>query len=168
MNPISSGPTAPGRCPGFTLLEILVVILILTTMTGIAVLTLRGNSAQERLLRSAGEFASLVEFQCESAVLSGRAIRLLPDADGYRFETAGREGWRPPADAALRNRFWPAETMARLETESGAGAANETAILCLPDGSLTPFELHLAATSGEQLTVFGTAAGQVSLQSGPR
>ena len=44
----------------------------------------------------------------------------------------------------------------------------DIAILCLPDGSLTPFELHLAATSGEQLTVFGTAAGQVSLLSGPR
>ena len=147
---------------GFTLLEILVVIVIFSVLSGFVILSLRGVSDADRLTEAADRFAALVEFQCEEAMLGGRTIRLQVDDSGYRFEVATRTGWLTPADSVFRARTWPVPLTARLRLDGQVHSrAEDTGISCLPTGEITPFELQLLSGNASRAGVRATPAGTV-------
>ena len=149
------------RSRGYTLLEILVVIVILGVLSGFAMLSLREQSQLQRLEEEASRVAALLRRQCEESLFSGRALRLLVDESGYRFESASPEGWQPPGDPVFRDRAWEIPVRQRLRLD-GRTADTEQAITCLPTGEITPFELELRAPDQSAAIVQGTAGGLIS------
>ena len=139
------------RSAGFTLLEILVVVVILAVMTGVAVITLRGSSPEERLDTDADRLAALIEAGCEQALLEARPLGLRLTPGGYDFWWPGTGGgWTPAGDDMLRPRTLTGDWTMRLEMEGrpvelADSRDDPPQIVCSPTGEFTPFELRLAA-----------------------
>lgn len=134
---------------GFTLLELLVVVVIVGVLAAALALSLGGSSERE-LANTAERFQTLLGQACGEAELSGREIGVAIGADGYAFSRLDGDAWRAfGKDGVLRARRWPAGL--RLAFTRGgrplALATPEQAqpqLVCFSSGELTPFALVLA------------------------
>jgi general secretion pathway protein H len=147
---------------GYTLLEVLVVVVILGVVSGFIMLSLRGSTEADRLDEAADRLAALVQLQCEEALLGSRAMRLRLDDSGYRFEVSGRSGWAASGKDVFRDRSWPVLLTARLIVDGRSatpGVGERDLIYCFPTGELTPFELELSTRNGSRASVRATAGG---------
>src|SRR5690625_3085555 len=69
---------------GFTLIEVLIVLLIIGVIVGLAALAFRDNRADE-LAREAQRLRAVLALASEEAIVKSRELGLRFDADGYRF-----------------------------------------------------------------------------------
>ncbi|MEO7916739.1 MAG: type II secretion system minor pseudopilin GspH, partial [Dokdonella sp.] len=91
---------------GFTLLEILVVVVIIGVLAGAVVMAVDSGSGRQ-LDREARRFGALLEQACEQAELGGRDLGVLMLDDGYGFANQVDGYWKPqPRDGSLRQRHW--------------------------------------------------------------
>ncbi len=89
--------TTPPR--GFTLLEIMVVLVLIGIITSFALLSV-GGGPRERLAEEARRLAALVELHQQEAILSGELRGIQFGRAGYAILSLGEKGeWRPPATA---------------------------------------------------------------------
>ena len=95
-------PTAPQR--GFTLLELLVVLVILGILLGVVSLNVAPSEGQS-MRNEAQRIALLLQLARDEAIMRNRqvAFELAPDA--YRFLVRDDGGWQPiTGDDVLRER----------------------------------------------------------------
>ena len=84
---------APKRSNGFSLVEMLVVLMIMGLLAGMAVLTLPGD---ERKLRSEAErFAARTLAARDEAIVGSRPVSLVVSEQGYYFERRSEGQWQP-------------------------------------------------------------------------
>ncbi len=94
------------RARGFTLVELLVVIVVMGLLGTVVALTL--PDAGSPLTREADALALRLARARDEAILGTRAVRATLDAGGYRFEQRGFDDWAPlPADGTLGDGRWP-------------------------------------------------------------
>ena len=134
---------------GFTLVEILVVIVILAVVAGAVSLALAGASGERTLAREAERAEALITYACEQAELGGRTIGISLSKSGYRFSRTEQEVWVPYKDGELRARHWPAPMSADLRRDEtpiplGDEFPDKPQALCYSSGEVTPFRLELA------------------------
>lgn len=153
------GRPAARRPGGFSLLELLVVIVILAIMVGMTLLsmgTLRSGDVAETEAR---RLTALLELVAEEALVQGRDYGVEFFEDGYRFLSWDPDSglWSVVSDeAALRHRRLPADLRVALAIEGRevvVYAANERGeqrsdeivpqIGIYSSGEFTPFELFL-------------------------
>jgi len=136
------------RRAGFTLIEMLVVLVIAGIAAGLVLLRLPtiGSDRPERLLE---RLDVELESMCDQALLTG-------NARGLRFHDGGYDFWRreagqwQPADRPLA-RAWPERTVVDLDIE-GLGDldarrrsnAAQPQVICTGIEPPTPFRLRLA------------------------
>lgn len=158
------------RAAGFTLIEVLVVIVIVGVLA-LAVTLAVGGSAERRLQGEAERFAALVAHACTQAELGGRDIGIAVLAGGYGFSRFDAEGWQPlPDEGELRWRAWPEGLTAELGRDGRPLARSEAGdrpqLVCFASGELTPFELVLRlGDTGEAQRVRGESDGTVGTES---
>ena len=70
---------------GFTLIELMVVIVILGSLVGLAVLSMGNTSSSRELRDEAQRLATLISLMADEAVLDNREYGLLISRDGYRL-----------------------------------------------------------------------------------
>ena len=99
-------PCSRGR--GFTVIELLVVIVILGIVAGMVTLSV-APSEQRRLTEELDRLAALFRLAHDEARISGRAITWEAGADGYRFLVSDDERGGNESDDPLRPRIWPFE-----------------------------------------------------------
>jgi type II secretion system protein H len=134
-----------GRQRGFTLLEIMVVVLLISITATYAVVNLQRDDdrrAELELRRLAG----IMEQLREESELSGKSYAIEFDAaqGRYQFLQAGAEGWEEMKDDLFREVTIPEPL--RLQFKAGPAAGSGEArdlVVFLSDGSLTPFEVTL-------------------------
>lgn len=146
---------AAGRpaASGFTLLEIMIVVVIVGLLAGFSAMAL--NQASDRPLRAESErFASWLKMVADSALLQGVAYGLAKQGDDWQLQVYYRNQWWPAAEPAMFEWQLPVQLTFRAEAAGAAaasfavspGATQQAApqVALLPNGSLEPagqFEL---------------------------
>ncbi|HSB96479.1 MAG TPA: type II secretion system minor pseudopilin GspH [Spongiibacteraceae bacterium] len=165
-----------GRAPhrsaalrGFTLIEVLVVLVIMASMAGLLVLGFK-DSPEKRLRREANDLAALLNAAADEAVLHSTELGLAIDNEGYRFVyfdgekkqwLAMTEKMLAPhkftdtlaVDIALDGEHIDEQAMQRIHALSGRSenASLRPLLLLLSSGEITPFTLTLGY--GDELNV---------------
>lgn len=96
--------TRPSRTSGFSLIEIMVVLVIIGTMAMIAVVSFTPNSDDDKLETEARRFQQVFDMAIDFAVLNQQqlGLRVEPENNQYFFMVMNEEfKWRPLSQNAL-------------------------------------------------------------------
>jgi general secretion pathway protein H len=144
---------------GFTLVELLVVVVILGLAGAAVVLTL--PDPRPSVAAEAERFAAVLTRAREEAVLTNRAFEVRIDAEGYAFRTRDWAEWRPVAERPFDPRRWEEATTVTVRT-AGAGEAVQGAVVFDPTGVTEAATVVLRRDrSGARVAV--TPSGEVSV-----
>lgn len=148
--PISASPT--DREHGFTLVELMVVLVLIGLAASVVMLAARGPDA------AAGDEAARLALRIagarDRAIVDGRSTRVEFVADGYRFAERSGGEWVPVTDRGLRATTLP----------SGVVLSSSRALLAFDSGGLpdAPGDAVLRADDA-RVTVRVDAAGGVDV-----
>ena len=138
----------PRRCRGFTLIEIMLVIVIIGCAVGIVVLSIPGaGGSGDRDLKSLSEqLAASVRMAADQSVLEGRTIALQVDDSGYQFLV--REAKTPARDdAQAQDGDKPAQPNDEAQSENSS--ASKEIPTAWEDQVWVPYEKEKFAPSHE-------------------
>ena len=76
---------------GFTLIEILVVVVILAVVAGAVTFAVGGIGGERQLAHQAEQTQALIGYACEQAELTGHSIGVGVSTQGYRFSQLDRK-----------------------------------------------------------------------------
>lgn len=155
------------RAAGFTLLELMAVILIIGIIVSFATLSIGQNTSrivQDEVERLHG----LIQLAGEEAVLQGREFALEFNRDRYRFLEDGSEGYQPiEEDKMFRERELPETVEVELMLEDVEASFEDKKklprIYILSSGELTPFDLTLSIDETEEYSLQGQFNGKLVL-----
>lgn len=175
-----------GGSRGFSLIEILVVIVIVGIVMSIAILSVTLAGGDSQLREEAQRIVSLVEVARDESLLQGREFGLEFMQDGYRFvefDLLTQQWTEIIGDDTLRQRALPEELELELYIEDRRVVLkNDPArmssdreerpgieqyaphVLIYSSGDLSPFELHFVRRVDDSLlAVRGDFAGAIEI-----
>jgi len=148
--PKSATGTVEPRAAGFTLVEILVVVLIASVLTGIVLLRLPDPGEAEPG-RSVAQLEARLGQACDRALLTGNPRGLRIDRDGYDFWRRVEGRWGP--DPELPAQVWPDGLAIEIDPDLPAGGAAAAGPGFICDGLSLSTPLHLEARAGGRRAV---------------
>lgn len=144
---------------GFTLLEMLVVIVVISVVIGMVTLVAGENPARQAR-QQALAVAQLLQASRESAVLEGREYGMRLDRDSYQMLRLERSRWQP---LGAPNRL-PEGLFMTLEQEgrplSLSDQPGQPQIVVLSSDELSPFALSFASKTQRWLSVSSDGLGE--------
>jgi general secretion pathway protein H len=181
LNKVASARSAgrsslqPSNERGFSLLELLVVIVIIAILFTFTTLAVRGTSPEELIQTEAQRLDRLIQLALEEAILKGAEYGLEFKPDSYRFLLFIENTWQPlEDDRLLRQRQLPENMEFELEIEqidvlvekqsedSEAEDRAEPQVFILSSGEITPeFSVRLVMPGvATSYIVSGTIDGE--------
>jgi len=167
----------PTRSAGFTLIEVMVVVLIIGITVSLAVLSISGG--EQPVQTEARRLQVLLGLVREESILQGRNLGLRFKADGYQFFALNGEQWVPlEDDQMLRPREMPAELRLALEAEGERFEFFPTKddedkrdkkkdtpqVYFLASGEVSPFSLILRPFDGDAWQLQVSESGAVETE----
>jgi prepilin-type N-terminal cleavage/methylation domain-containing protein len=148
----------PVSYKGFTLLELVLVMVILSTVLAMAAPSLRGFFASRQTQDAAAQILSLTQLARSRAVCEGTAYRLnLDDKQGEYWLTSQQSG----AFEKLKTDFGQVFTLPKdtvLELEGVEQDQSETFIAFTPQGTTTAATIRLIDRRGQAVVITCPAA----------
>ena len=165
---------------GFTLVELMVVVVIIGVVIAGMVLSIGGPGRDTQLEQERDRLAALIDYVRERAALQTIEYGLRCETGGYRFVLydARSASWREdPLEESLRARTLPAGLEIALSVEDRAIVLPKRTdpkakapvdltpqVMLYSSGELTSFKLQLARTgTGRSALLTGTAAGKLEV-----
>jgi len=176
-NPRRHRRAAP-RSSGFTLLELLVVIVIIGIITSMAVVSTRVLGGDHEMDQESKRLVAVLTQAREDSMLEGRDVGLRIDARGYDFMRydARIDRWDLVSDdPLLRERTLPDGLEASLRLESRQVRLPTRAppterelpqpqVVVMASGDLVPFEVRLERAGTQEIrAIVGTADGKLEI-----
>ena len=174
-----AGELSRGRPRGFTLIEVLVVLVIMAARAGLLVIGFK-DGPEQRLRRAADNLAGLLNAAADEAVLRGMEYGLAIDEEGYRFVyfDIEKKQWLAAADKALAAHVFPdplsvtisldgeqlgEQALERIRALSARGDSESLrpVLLLLSSGEVTPFTLTLGYDDGFRVVLSGDGLNPV-------
>lgn len=166
---------------GFTLLELLAVIVIIGIILSFAVPSMNTGGRAQVLEQEARRLSSLVEMAAQEAVLQSQELGMLVTAHGYVFLSFQENAWhRIENDQELRPRELPADIQIELiveelpadlvvqdkeDDQKDKKGKEAPQILLLSSGEMTPFEIRLRSEQGSsRYQLIGRVNGKLELK----
>jgi len=177
------------RAAGFTLLELMVVLVLIGIIFSFAMLSLRGDDISELMNQETRRLATLLELAGDEAILRGEELAINFMEDGYEFLVLQNNSWQPSEDDGLLKAYsLPTEIELRLEVEgeppelhSSAGLADGDSeedsgeddedsptpeVFILSSGEMTPFTVTFMSLQSDYryhltVTLFGKVSWEV-------
>ena len=148
---------ARARQAGFTLLEVLVVVVLIGIIVTFVVRSVGDGGRQERILREAQRLTALVELVGEESIIKSATIGLKFERGGYLFLFHDGERWQEverddllkphQLDGMMEMELLVEGYSVDLEQVIPAEVVEERGpqpqVVFLPSGERTPFELAL-------------------------
>ena len=142
---------------GFTLLELMVVIVTVGIILSFMTLSTGTDQRAEQLEREAQRIVALLQLASEEAVMRSEQLALRVGETRYEFMILENGQWTPLADdRPLRPRELPAGIELRLELQENpppgltAEDSEQPQVFLLSSGEMTPFVLTISAPETEQ------------------
>jgi len=156
---------------GFTLLELMVVLVIIGVILTFVSLSSGGDPRAEQMQREAQRLIALLELASEEAVLRSEQLAVRFGETEYEFMILHAGRWFAlDDDPTLRLRELPKGIELRLELEEnpppGLSAEDVEApqVFLLSSGEMTPFALILSAPESERrFRIEATLLGHLKL-----
>ena len=158
---------------GFSLLEILVVIVIVSIVLSFAVLSF--DSEPDELDNETQRITALMKLVAEEAVMNSREYQVLVGEKDYSFQVFANGQWHDTADGIFRRRQLPdsfslsltiENQPVLLEKDPDENKRRKAAILFLSSNEATPFELSITSPSGLQRTI-SNLSGVITAEPAP-
>jgi general secretion pathway protein H len=151
---------------GFTLIEMLVVLMIMGLVVGL-VATITQPDDRTKLKLEADRLAQLLDFAATEAQLSGKSIAWTADESGYRFwRSDDNGGWLEIHDSQLlRARTLPRGMEISDFSVENMRPQSGIRLQFTPEGSSLAFIVGLSLGS-ERYAVTGSPIGQVRVVPG--
>ena len=138
------------RSAGFTLLELMVVLVLIGIIFSFAVLSMGGDDMGELMEQETRRLVTLLDLASDEAIIRGEELAVYFSDEGYEFLILQNDVWRAAGDDGLLKAYTlPADIDIRLEVEGdppGLGAKEEDEeetltpqVFILSSGEMTPF-----------------------------
>lgn len=136
---------------GFTLIEILVVLIIVGLLAALTVANMAGGSRQRELQAQVRDLYLLMQTASEQAVLNNREFGLVLEDGGYRFVAFADDAgdWGASSERIFRPRRFPEGMVVTEHLEMDvprlASATQDSLrpdVVFFSSGETTPFELE--------------------------
>ena len=151
------GSARPVRQRGFTLLEMLVVLVIAGMLVSLASLAMTRNPRTD-LNEEAQRLALLFESAGDEAQVRARPIAWQPVDDGFRFDMHTDDGWRPLRDDLLGPRRWEGGVTGVAISYPGSDV-HPSRVVFGTESIDAPVQVTLFSSAG-QATIVGTGNGR--------
>jgi general secretion pathway protein H len=137
-------------CQGFTLLEVMVVLVLIGIIFSFAMLSVSRSDLDEAMKRETRRLATLIGLANDEAVIRGQEFAIHFSETGYDFLVLQLEGWRKPQDDRLLKSYQlPKGMHVHIEVEGDPPGLDKQAkkteetrtpqVYLLSSGEMTPF-----------------------------
>jgi len=153
---------------GFSLIEILIVIVIITLTSLFITLNIGDfTSRPHNITAVAQRIESIFRVAQEQAILQDSQIGVVINTQGYRFvhlmseQQTGQTQWRPlNKDNLLTQYTLPKGYQLAIHEMN----TQQPQIIFYSSGDITPFQLHIAYDEGPRYQLIGKGNGEITLQ----
>lgn len=154
----------------FTLIEVLVVLIIISIITSVAVLSIHLGGVEQRLDNDALQLKLLLKLANDQAILEATQIGLMMDHNQYRFvrysyqQNSDNNPWQDIGSGPLATRYRIGSDI-RITLTPTSQDDGSPQIIFYSTGEITPFTIELTPVQGKvKYTVTGTFGGDIITQ----
>jgi len=136
------------RQSGFTLIEIIVVLIIISVVLTVATISI-GDPQVKRMRQTSERFTALIQLAKEQAIFNSQEYALSVWDSGYAFYTLDQQGWVLLTDDKIfRGRTLPEGVEHELFLDGikvvlSNEDKNKPQIYITSDGEVSPFQLNI-------------------------
>ncbi|MBA2655900.1 MAG: type II secretion system minor pseudopilin GspH [Tatlockia sp.] len=149
---------------GFTLIEILVVIVIIGITLGFALLAFGDFGASRRVIVNTEQLSTYIKLVQQRAILENNTLGVSVNENGYSTFRLERGRWQPmPAKSIFHQRSFPANMVVRVKS---IGKDNKRPdVVVDSSGDISYFTINLGTQQKPSIaTLLASANGQLQIR----
>ncbi|OGV29193.1 MAG: type II secretion system protein GspH [Legionellales bacterium RIFCSPHIGHO2_12_FULL_35_11] len=132
---------------GFTIIEILVVLLIISITTSFAVLSFGDFGKSKKIINYANHFVNQLELIKNEAILLDITLMIQIKENGYTvLERKSSHKWQPLKNGLIKRQIFPNNMKAFFSTKT-----YKNYIIIGPSGEVSPFILSFGESKHERI-----------------